>query len=604
MDCKFMRVGAALQSFYEVPVYQREYVWKIEHVNQLLSDINDNSESTSGHQIDDSDVYFIGSIVVVVKNTAPQKFVLIDGQQRLTTLFLILCAVKSKFGDLGEQSPTWLNDTLRNVVVDAKGDDKHEYRLELNYKQNQQVLVDAFKGDIPVKPLKDRTPAQNNMIQAIACIREFLEGIDSAIELKQFAADLQNKVGLVRIETNDMQKALVVFETLNDRGVGLDAFDLLKNLLYKEVASEQTSNELTEIWDEIKEYVANSVHIRPLRFLRYFLFSIDDTIGNKPPTEQKVFAWFQREENLKRFGIDNQPIKFAERLRLAAKHYNAMLTQSVDHLGNRSPALSSLNFLAGRTARQHMALLLTAVEKNCSKIRFEKLVKCIESVLFYSFTTGLRSQTLEQRFADWTRRLKGIELSDDSSFDDMIQVMRNDTRDVYDDFYEGFDTFSESSVNKQRLIYVLGKYLQHSEEINKDSDYAFLDSLIGNNTINLDIEHIYPQTPSDEAWDEFGASNQDQSESSIRLLGNLLLMEASLQKSCGNKPYSEKRLKYGESKFWMVKKFAKESPLGPLSLVKGLESWPTHKTWEPKELHLRQAFLKEKAKEIWNYGIA
>ena len=604
MDCKFMRVAGALQSFYSVPVYQREYVWESENVNQLLNDIRDNTEATNAvGTITDSDVYFIGSIVVVVENAAPQKFVLIDGQQRLTTLFLILCGVKKRLLELGEDAPNWLNDTLRNVVVDAKGDDKYEYRLELNYKRNQEILVDAFKGEIPLKKSEDRTPAQNNMVQAFSSVRDFLiSEFDSAVELKQFAADLQNRVGLVRIETNDMQKALVVFETLNDRGVGLDAFDLLKNLLYKEVTNEQTSNQLTEIWNEIKEYVADSAHIKPLRFLRYFLFSIDDDIGNKPPTEQRAFSWFQNNENLSRFSINHQPIKFARRLHSSAKHYNEMLTLGLDHLGNRSPAMSSLNLLAGKTGRQHMALLLTAAEKNCPKEKFERLVESIESVLFYSFSTGLRSQTLEQNFSDWTRRLKKMNLSDDSSFDDLIQVMRNDNVDAYTLFYEGFDTFNQFSVNRSRMIYILGKYLQNSEKLNNDSDYSFLETLIGKSTNKLDIEHIYPQNPSIPAKEEFGAADDDESEISIRLLSNLLLMEASLQKSCSNKPYSEKKLKYAESQFWMIKKFAKEKPFGPANLVKGLKNWPTHEKWNRIELLRRQAFLKEKAREIWNYG--
>ncbi len=598
-----MRVAGALQSFYTVPVYQREYVWDSENVNQLLNDIRDNTEaSATGAPIADSDVYFIGSIVVVVENNAPQKFVLIDGQQRLTTLFLILCGIKARLTELGEDTPNWLNDTLRNVVVDAKGDDKHEYRLELNYKKNQEILIEAFRGDVTVKASESRTPSQKNMVQAFTCVRDFLKEYESSVALKQFAADLQNKVGLVRIETSDMQKALVVFETLNDRGVGLDAFDLLKNLLYKEVSNDQTSNQLTEIWNEIKDYIADSAHIRPLRFLRYFLFSIDDDIGNKPPTEQKAFSWFQNNENLDRFSINHQPIKFAKRLHSAAKHYNEMLTRSLNHLGERSPAMSSLNCLAGKTARQHMALLLTAAEKNCPKEKFERLVESIESVLFYSFSTGLRSQTLEQHFSDWTRRLKKMNLTDDSAFDDLIQVMRNDMMGAYTLFYEGFDSFSQLSVNRARLIYILGKFLQNSEKLNNDSDYAFLDTLIGKSTSKLEIEHVYPQNPSTASRDEFGVTDDDESEESIRLLSNLLLMEASLQKSCSNKPYSEKKLKYSESQFWMVKKFAKENPFGPSSLIKGLKAWPTHEGWNREELLRRQEFLKEKAREIWNFG--
>ena len=604
MDCKFMNIGDALKSFYTVPIYQREYVWESENVEQLLNDIKDNSESsTSTDAHSDSETYFIGSIVVVVENATPPKFVLIDGQQRLTTLFLILCGIRGRLTELEGTTPDWLNNTLRTVTPDEQGNDKLEYRLELNYERNQNILVEAFLGGLPAKTTAEHTPAERNMIQAYSAVTEFIaREVNSANALKKFAANLQEKVGLVRIETTDMQKALIVFETLNDRGVGLDPFDLLKNLLFRAVSNEKTIREITEIWSDIKSYVADSAYIKPLRFLRFFLFSIDDQIGNRPPSERRAFAWFQNDVNLRRFSIDTNPVQFAKRLRVAAKRYNEMLTKNLDHFGKKLPGLSSLNFLAGNAARQHMALLLAAAEKNCPEDKFERLVRSIESVLFYSFSTGMRSQTLEQHFADWTRSLKAMDLTDDSAFQHLLETMRHDTQDAFSAFYDNFSSFGQSSISRSRLLYVLSKFLQKSEESNNDSNYEFLDSLIGKNAQNLDVEHIYPQNPSEAAYAEFGAESVEESEEKVRLLGNLLLMEASLQKSCSNKAYAEKKPKYGESQFWMIKKFTKHELSGTTKLIDSLDAWTTHETWNTTELATRQASLGEIAKQIWNYG--
>src|SRR4051812_39699621 len=82
-----IKIADVFQSFYVVPDYQREYVWETEHVEQLLSDIN--AELTGNNAVTAPE-YFIGSIVVCPGNEGVLE--LIDGQQRMTTLFLVLCA--------------------------------------------------------------------------------------------------------------------------------------------------------------------------------------------------------------------------------------------------------------------------------------------------------------------------------------------------------------------------------------------------------------------------------------------------------------------------------------------------------------------------------
>ena len=95
MDCKFLKIQDVLKDFYIVPDYQREFVWTKEQIEQLLEDI----ASVIGRSTiadDSEDLYFIGSIVVFQRKINGQnKLHLIDGQQRLTTLFLTLCAIKA-----------------------------------------------------------------------------------------------------------------------------------------------------------------------------------------------------------------------------------------------------------------------------------------------------------------------------------------------------------------------------------------------------------------------------------------------------------------------------------------------------------------------------
>ena len=87
--------------------------------------------------------------------------------------------------------------------------------------------------------------------------------------VRGFYGYLNNKVKLIRILTEDMAKALKIFETINDRGVGLNSMDLLKNLLFMKTTPSQF-DKLKLKWEELQKIIFNMKE-KPLRFLRYFV---------------------------------------------------------------------------------------------------------------------------------------------------------------------------------------------------------------------------------------------------------------------------------------------------------------------------------------------
>ena len=135
-----IKVADVFQAFYVVPDYQREYVWETEQVEQLLSDINaelaDNDPTKAPE-------YFIGSIVVCPG--ANSVLELIDGQQRMTTLFLTLCGIRDRIGSLGEEPPGGLKPQIAAVTTDPSGLDHFRYRLDLQYEDSGNILVHIAK---------------------------------------------------------------------------------------------------------------------------------------------------------------------------------------------------------------------------------------------------------------------------------------------------------------------------------------------------------------------------------------------------------------------------------------------------------------------------
>ncbi len=260
-----IKVADLFLAFYVVPDYQREYVWETDQVEQLLTDIN---AELAGADPAKAPEYFIGSIVVC---PGPNGVLdVIDGQQRLTTIFVTLCAIRDRLKELKQLPPGALGPQIAATSTDAAGNDHFRYRLDLQYEDSGDVLV-RIADDKPGIDGQANTRSISNIINAYEVTLTFLRrefGEDAAM-LRAFYGYLTNKVKLIRIQTEDVAKALKIFETINDRGVGLDAMDLLKNLLFMK-ASRPQFDKLKSIWKKMQDTIYDMSE-KPLRFLRYFI---------------------------------------------------------------------------------------------------------------------------------------------------------------------------------------------------------------------------------------------------------------------------------------------------------------------------------------------
>jgi uncharacterized protein with ParB-like and HNH nuclease domain len=138
-----IKIADVFQAYYAVPDYQREYVWETDQVEQLLGDIN---AELAGADPAKAPEYFIGSIVVCPGQS--EVLELIDGQQRMTTLFLTLCAVRDRIKELGQTPPGALGPQIAATSTDASGRDHFRYRLDLQYEDSGDVLVRIADGGI------------------------------------------------------------------------------------------------------------------------------------------------------------------------------------------------------------------------------------------------------------------------------------------------------------------------------------------------------------------------------------------------------------------------------------------------------------------------
>ena len=378
-----------------MPDYQREYVWETEQVEQLLTDING---ELAGNDPAAAPEYFIGSIVVCPG--ADGVLELIDGQQRMTTLFLILCAIRDRLKELSKTSLDALSHQIAATSVDVTGREHFRYRLDLQYEDSGDILVRVAEGQ---SSEADRAGTRSiaNIRNAYSVALEFLmrEFRDDASALRGFYGYLINKVKLIRIQTQDVAKALKIFETINDRGVGLDSMDLLKNLLFMKAKRDDFENLKTR-WKELQDIIFEMGE-KPLRFLRYFIFSRYDV---ETLREDEIYGWFSKNEKL--CGYASKPLDFAKDLLSAAQAYRNFLNgKSYD--GKKNRFLENLQLLGGKAARQHLILLLAG--RHLPADLFDQLAREVEELFFNYVITREQTRDFERNFARWAVELRKSE---------------------------------------------------------------------------------------------------------------------------------------------------------------------------------------------------
>lgn len=582
IESRDINVGDVFQSFYAVPDYQREYVWQTTQVEQLLSDILGEMPSTP--QEGPPAEYFIGSIVVCPNGSG--VFDLIDGQQRMTTLFVTLCAIRDRLQALKDTVETPVNGQMSSQSMDDYGRSQHRYRLDLQYEDAQDVLARLVRKE--QTGTKFSTNSAENIVNAHASASQFLirEFGDDPDRVRAFYAYLINRVKLIRIQTDGVAKALKIFETVNDRGLSLDSMDLLKNLLF--VRTKQADfGKLKVVWDELQAELRRSSE-KPLRFLRYFIFSRYNVDQLR---EDAIYDWLKRNEATVGFG--NAPLVFARELVDAAKAYTRfLLGQGED--GQARPPLESMRMLGGSAARQHLILLLAA--RHLPHDLFDRLSREIENLFFTYVLTRQPTRDFERDFARWAPEVKAVATAND--LEALIAKRFRPARAALASrFSEAFGRLSTHDLQAYRLRYVLAKLTQTVEldAYGETEGTRWLKRYSEGGAYQ--IEHIFPVSPGDDCRAEFG----DDSGHWTQRLGNLALVEQSINSSLGNKPFSLKRPAYAQSQLLLTRSITEKPNVGSNTRINSaVSSLNCFTTWTPAEVEKRQAQLVALARAVWD----
>lgn len=546
-----------------VPIFQRNYSWQKSQYEQLWFDI------LRASKFKEKQNHFIGSIVYIDMGTPagrPQQLLLIDGQQRLTTISILLCAIKDYVQKFNLETNLINLAKIKNqFLYNSDEIDEDRYKLLLNV-QDKETYIKLIDNTI----FTVNKPATN----IIKCYEFFYERIEDFIkqygQIDEIYAGIF-KLSLVSISLDkDSDNPQMIFESMNSTGKDLSQTDLLRNYLLMDLTPEKQTRLYKTYWKPMEELFGEDIYKNDVNKFDYF---IRDFLTLKSDTGHicKINNVY---ENFKRYYLDNNCEKFAvlKDLFTYAKYYACidLLQENDDEL--------KLYWQEFKKLDSHVVypFLLKLYDDYSRQILikedFKKILQVVISYLWRRAICEIPTNSLSKTFATLYQAV-----DKDDYVNSIIKAF------VFKSSYKRFSSdyeVREKLQTKDIYHFRLRKYLLEALE-----NYYHKEP-IDLNTANYTIEHIMPQNIEHNlSWQQMLGENWQEVHSLyLHTLGNLTITGYNAEMS--NKSFGEKA--NGESGF-------KHSHL------KLNESIVQCDVWNKKAIQRRTNILTDIILKIWKY---
>jgi len=281
-----------------IPDYQRPYAWDEEQCQTLWDDLFSFSFPNNDYEeFDKNDEYFLGSIVTFKNDNTKSE--VIDGQQRLTTIMLILRAFYDKFAYMNDTNSKQTRDRIEKCIwkTDEFGNaDKSTLKIdsEVATDKDKDEFLDLLRTGVVKSGSKSQYVNNYQFFQSK--IDEFLQGFASYFPY--FPARILGNCILLPIEAESQDTALRIFSTLNDRGLPLADADIFKAQFYKYYGDIDKKDDFISEWKTLEEITSSVFYLNagsPMDeiFTRYMYF-LRAKEGNKSTTTESLRKFYER----------------------------------------------------------------------------------------------------------------------------------------------------------------------------------------------------------------------------------------------------------------------------------------------------------------------
>jgi len=535
---------------FEIPIYQRKYSWLKEQCEQFWQDVISIGET-------DEKSHFFGSVVYVISDDLQNSpLFVIDGQQRLTTLTLLLAALRLKVGD-NEPYDGFTSKKIQAYYLVNEHETGERYHKLLLTDTDKETLFALITGN-PEPENYSRNVKENyeyfkNKIAAldVAAIKDLCRGLT-----KLMIAE----IGLSRGDDNPQ----LIFESMNSKGLDLTQTDLIRNYIFMGLSSH-------------KQEELYKIHWRPMEKLFGEKFSEFDKFiaaylilktGNVPK-QQGIYAAFKIYCNKHTASNEAKVENIVADMHRYAEYYCNMALGKERNKKLLS-AFCDLNALTEKAYPLLMRLYAAHKNKVISEQGFLRCLRMIESYLFRRMVCNLPSNVLTKTFA--TLSVRNIPENADY-LEDLRHAFldMNLSRSRYpsdDDFSTSF-VAHDNFFKMQSVKYWLQKY----ENYNRKESVS---------VSGYTIEHIMPQKLTEEWQKVLGENWEELHRKHLHKAGNLTL--TGYNSSYSNKSFAEKQN--------MIDGFRHS----PIRLNRDLAELSS---WDINAINKRTKFLAEKSLKIW-----
>ncbi|GAA8717173.1 DUF262 domain-containing protein [Helicobacter pylori] len=533
--------------FYQVPDYQRPYVWDKDHLGALIDDL------VGSYTNNKEDQYFCGSIVIA-ENQKDKRWDVVDGQQRLTSFIILACTILKLYeNSLGQKSKAFIKES----IYDRHDEEKE--RLKFLTAQNYNNIFEntvlnhlEFEDNIKKSELNKKFE-ENTYLRNAYYFKELLnESVKngSISDIDDFVKWFYEHIVLTRIICFEQDSAMQIFQVLNDRGQPLSPIDILKSNLMQEIKQDsEKRKDFITTWDKLVEACKSieGIDIDLEDFFNMYLEYADPSVSKKRADKglKKVFKDSKKDACEFIYGV------------------SAFMKSYTDLLKKQDRYIYLLRYLP---SRYWASILTTALYVKYPD--FDALKKLLVSYYYQTWIAGGTITHIKQTSINIIKNVKS-----NKGIKTIQELILNniDSHNTFDQYL--YNLWNSSSVypsNWVRPVLALANYFMVDEE---KPNFIVMDA-------ETQVEHILPQSP--KKCSQWNADfDKEKKEEWVNNIANLTLLKRKKNAQALNGDFDEKRKIYGGKDTSKV--------ISCYDITK--ELYRDYEKWDEKSLQKRYDFL-------------
>lgn len=525
-----------------IPLFQRAYTWGDRREWHTLWD-----DIIELYEQENPRTHFIGSIVNMPTNSVPEgvsKFLVIDGQQRLTTLYIILALIRDKFDNKNEaENSAEIHETF---LVNKFKKNFDLYKLVPTHKQNdREIFISIIEKKI--NQSENRINKAYNFFERK--IRQYAN-----IDLIKLTRIITNYLSIVSITLDPNDNPYLVFESLNAKGTPLNHADLIRNYFFMRIHIDEQEKIFSELWDPMERKLGDNL----TEFIRHYLMS-DGSIVKK----SDVYFVLKNKVDVK------NAVDYLTKMSNFSIYYQKLISPENELNEDVSFQLKRLNKIEVTTAYPLLLNIYNYYHNNSDKIvEFTGILKLLENYLIRRFVAGKPSRELNKIFPSI---IKSLDFNSENLVDEVKKELslkgypkdyEFKQRFINMKFYGGADLLTKTKL----ILSSIEKSFEHKESPDLDS---------------FTIEHIMPQSLTNDWKRDLGNDWQQDHEIYLHTIGNLTITAYNSELS--NKNFKTKK-QYYEDSHYEINKYFKDI-----------------NTWDKEQIEIRANALFDICNKIWYY---